>query len=150
VRAPREQVFQAATDPSQASRFFRQLLPVPGIAKAEPFAADGGATKQRKCRWTDGSTTTDELIAHVAPLRHAYRWANTLQGPVSWLFRSAVSDWTFTPTEQGTSIYWTYRFEPRYGWLKPAMNIAQNAFQRWMRANLQTLKQALESAQEHA
>lgn len=144
VRAPREAVFAAVTDPSQASRIFKPLLPLPGITKQESFAASSGT---RSCRWSDGSQTTDELLAHDAPLRHAYRWSNTLQGPVSWLFRSAVSDWTFTPTEEGTAVYWTYRFEPRQRWFKPAMNIAQNAFQRWMKASLQNLKQTLERDQ---
>lgn len=141
VRAPRESVFQAVTDPALAKRLYKQVLPVPGIAKREAFAADGG---MRKTTWSDGSVTTDELIASQAPTRHAYRWANTLQGPLSWLFRSAISDWLFTPTEQGTSVYWTYRFEPRHRLLSPLMNVVQGGFERWMRASTQALKKHLE------
>jgi SAM-dependent methyltransferase len=141
VRAPHDEVFRAVTDPAQAKRFFRPLLPLPGVVKREAFAADGGA---RKTHWSDGSVTTDELIISAPPVRHAYRWSNTLQGPLSWLFRSAISDWLITPTEQGTSVYWTYRFEPRHRLLAPAMNIVQVAFDRWMRASTQALKKALE------
>jgi SAM-dependent methyltransferase len=145
VRAPREAVFHAATQAGVANKIFKPLLPLPGIAKSEAFAADSGT---RKRRWSDGSTTVDQLLVHQEPLQHSYRWSNTLQGPVAWLFSRATSDWTFTPTETGTSVYWTYRFEPKHRWLKVAMNITQNAFQRWMRASLQNLKQTLE--REHA
>jgi SAM-dependent methyltransferase len=147
VRAPREQVFETATDPSQASRWFRPLLPLPGLQKCEPFAVDGGRTV-RTSVWTDGSVTHEQLIAEQAPLRHAYRWSNTLLGPLAWLFRSATSDWTFTPTESGTSIYWMYRFEPRHRLLAPVMNIIQGAFERWMRASLANLKRALENEKD--
>lgn len=144
VRAPCEEVFRAVTDPAQAKRFFRPLLPLAGIVKRESFAADGGSGAQRKTHWSDGSVTTDQLISSEPPMRHAYRWTNTLQGPMSWLFRGAVSDWLFTPTEQGTSVYWTYRFEPRHRLLARTMNIVQGAFDRWMRASMQAVKQALE------
>jgi SAM-dependent methyltransferase len=142
VRAPREEVWAAATDPARASRIFQPLLPLPGRAKVEPFAAESGT---REVLWTDGSKTREELITSEAPLQLAYRWTNTLQGPVSWLFRSARSEWLFTPTEQGTSVYWSYRFEPRHRRLAPLMNIVQGAFERWMRASLQTLKKSLEA-----
>jgi uncharacterized protein YndB with AHSA1/START domain len=144
VRAPHTEVFAALTDPARAKLWFKPVLPLPGIVQREPFAADGGAGAQRKTRWNDGSVTTDELIASEPPLRHAYRWSNTLQGPLSWLFRSAVCDWLVTPTEQGTSVYWTYRFEPRHRLLAPAINIVQGAFDRWMRASSKALKRALE------
>lgn len=143
VRAPREEVFAAVTDPARAPRWFRPILPLPGIVKREPFAAHGG---ERKTTWSDGSVTTEQLLCSEPPLRHAYRWKNTLLGPLSWLFGSATCDWLFTPTEQGTSVYWTYRFEPRYRLLAPAMNIVQGAFDRWMRASTQALKKALDSS----
>jgi SAM-dependent methyltransferase len=149
VDAPREHVFRAALDPSQAKQYFRALLPLPGIVEREPFAAHSGGAAQpgatRKNSWTDGSATHDELIALDEPLRLAYRWQNTLQGPLSWLFRSATSDWMFVPTEKGTSIYWSYRIEPRYRLLQqPLKNIVHGAFGRWMRSSLQALKTAVE------
>jgi len=144
VRASREEVFRAITDPEQAKRFFRPLLPLPGIVKREAFAADSSEGAARKTHWSDGSVTTDQLIASEPALRHAYRWNNTLQGPLAWLFRSAISDWLITPTEQGSSVYWTYRFEPKHRLLAPTMNIVQGAFDRWMRASTQALKKALD------
>jgi Polyketide cyclase / dehydrase and lipid transport len=131
------------SDPERAARWFQPFVPVPGIAAREPFTSLQPGTG-RRVTWTDGSVTHDELIASEAPLRLSYAWTNTLKGPLALMFRSAESDWMFAPTPSGTSVYWTYRFEPRYRMLAPLMKIVQAGFQRWMRASLQRLQTALE------
>ncbi|HKP62171.1 MAG TPA: SRPBCC family protein [Polyangiales bacterium] len=145
IGAPRERVFEAVCDPKRAARWFLPFMPVPGIASCEPFDSAQPRTR-RRVRWTDDSVTHEELIASEAPLRLSYAWTNTLKGPLALLFRRAESDWMFAPTPSGTSVYWTYRFEPRYRVLAPLMRIAQGGFQRWMRASLQRLQAALEEA----
>ena len=147
VRASLEQVWAALVDPQRASRLFRPALPLPGIAERSSFAADGGEPTpgaQRRNVWTDGSVTQDELLTWEPQLHFSYRWTNTLRGPLALLFRSAISDWTLTPTENGTSVYWNYRVEPRFRPIARLINIVQGAFERWMRASLQSLQKSLE------
>jgi len=147
IAAPRERVFEAVTDAAQAARWFKPLLPLAGLARRDAFAAEGGKPQpgaRRRAVWTDGSVTEEELVAFEAPVRFAYRWTNSLKGPLALLFRSAQSDWLFAPTVHGTSVYWTYRLEPRYRPLARILNIAQGAFERWMRASLTTLQKGLE------
>lgn len=144
ISVPRDRVFDAISDPERAARWFQPFVPVPGIASFEPFGSSQPGTR-RRVTWTDNSVTHDELIVSEAPLRLRYSWKSTLKGPLKWLFRRAESDWMLTPTPSGTSLYWTYRFEPRWRLLAPLVRIVQAAFQRWMRASLERLQGVLEA-----
>jgi SAM-dependent methyltransferase len=144
VQAPRERVFDAVLDPSLAPSLFRAALPLPGI-KQQTLDAPAA---QRRTVWSDGSVTVEDIVSLERPLRHAYRWTNTLKGPLRYLFKVAEADWTFVSTPSGTGVYWSCRFEPRHRWLARGMNIVQGAFQRWMQASLQALRQQLERADE--
>jgi SAM-dependent methyltransferase len=144
ISAQRERVFDAINDPQRAAHWLQPFVPVPGIASCEPFGSSQPGTC-RRVTWTDGSVTYDELIESEAPLRLRYSWRSTLKGPLKWLFRRAESDWMLTPTSSGTSVYWTYRFEPRWRILAPLVRIAQAGFQRWMRASLERLQAVLEA-----
>jgi uncharacterized protein YndB with AHSA1/START domain len=144
ISAPRERVFDAINDPQRAAHWFQSFVPVPGIARVEPFESSQPGTR-RRVTWTDDSVTYDELIASEAPLQLRYAWRSTLRGPLKWLFRHAESDWMLAPTPSGTSVYWTYRFQPRWRILAPLVRIVQAGFQRWMRASLERLQAVLEA-----
>jgi SAM-dependent methyltransferase len=144
IRAAWERVFDVAVDPRRAAEIFKSVLPVPGLAQRE-LSGEPKPGTPRRSTWSDGSVTVEDLIEQRRPLHHAYRWTNTLKGPLALLFRAAESDWTFAPTPTGTTVYWTYRFEPRSRLVEPCMNIVQGAFRRWMRASLQSLRALLES-----
>jgi hypothetical protein len=145
IRAAWERVFDVAVDSRRAAQIFQALVPVPGISQRDLHdEREPKPGMRRRARWSDASVTVEEVIEFSRPLRHAYRWENTLTGPLSYVFRAAESDWTFVPTPSGTAVYWTYRFEPRSRLLEPGMNIVQGAFRRWMVASLQALRELLE------
>ena len=87
---PLGDVFGAVARGSGAKRWFRPLLPLPGVLEQGPFAADGGQAQpgaQRAVRWSDGSTTQEELLALEAPLSSLF----TLGGFARGYTQSAAS-----------------------------------------------------------
>ncbi|HKU38073.1 MAG TPA: methyltransferase domain-containing protein [Polyangiales bacterium] len=141
MRAARERVFELAFDPASVARIFRPFAPVPGIAKVE-LVADA----QRRTTWSDASVTTETVLERTPPYYYAYRFANTFKGPLAWIFSAADVHWTFAPTDSGTNVYWTVRFEPRMALTRRFMNIVQAGFRRWMRESLQALRQQVEQS----
>lgn len=144
ISAPRERVFDLAFDARAAKKIFRPTTPIPGIAKLELPSGELASGAQRRITWSDASQTTEHVLEHARPFHHAHQFSNTLRGPLSWIFGNAHAHWTLAPTNEGTIVYWTYRFEPRLRLTRRFMGIVQAAFQRWMRNSLQALREQAE------
>ncbi len=137
VPRPVEQVFDFSVACETFPRVLHPLGPIAGIAKAEMVDAVSPRTgARRRIHMTDGSAIEELLVAFDRPKRHRYRWLNRPAPPFSWLVRGGESDWTFAPSDGGTSIVWVYSFDLTTPLAYPLAAPIAFLFRRWMMRGL--------------
>lgn len=111
IPRPREEVFEVATDSTNAADLLRSRGPFAGISKVELYEGQT-LTKgaRRRITMTDGAVLEEVILDYEPPVRHRYGWTGGAQFPFSLLVRSGTGNWDFTEEEGGTRIVWTYTF----------------------------------------
>lgn len=61
----------------------------------------------------DGSTVREQVTQHQAPHYFSYKVWDFGNPVIRALAQDAEGEWTFTATENGTQVRWTYRFRAR-------------------------------------
>jgi hypothetical protein len=86
---------------------------IPGVKRTE--VVGGGPLREGavcQVHGTDGAVMERLITVMDRPRRHEYRLASGFKRPLSWLVRSGLGQWTFTPTPSGGArVEWIYVFE---------------------------------------
>lgn len=144
VPRPIEEVFDFSVACETFPRVLQPLGPIAGVAKAEMIDAPAPKTgARRRIHMTDGSAIEELLVAFERPTRHRYRWLNRPAPPFSWLVRGGEGDWTFTPSDGGTSIVWVYSFDLTTPLAYPLAAPIALLFRRWMTRGLVRIRAVL-------
>jgi hypothetical protein len=132
---PLEPTFDFVVSP-EAMRLFTGYGPIPGIQEVH-FERGGVhvAGSRATVLNTDGSTHTEEILAHQRPVRHVIGMFGFVL-PLSALVSRAEEEWLFSASPQGTLVERTFTFTLRSAAAWPvAAPLVHLAFRRAMRRN---------------
>ena len=105
IPRPREEVFQFATDSTNAPNTIRPHGPFAGIRNVEMYEGQSLAKgSKRRIFMTDGAVLDEVILDYDPPLRHRYGWTGGAKAPFSLLVRSGTGNWDFTEANGVTRI----------------------------------------------
>src|SRR5688500_8813279 len=99
IARPREQVFDAATDPEKLPRLMKKVGPIPGVVSVEMQGPS-----RRRVTMSDRSVIGEEITVLDRPQAYRYRWSSPPPPPFNLLVRAGESDWRFSPANGGTRV----------------------------------------------
>ncbi len=137
IRASPERVCDISNDLDGIADVFVGYGPIPGVVRAEVIGGtDLVQGSSRRVYTADGNDVIEEMLI----LERGRSVAYTLTGispPFSFLVQYARADWTFTKTELGTHVHWTYAFTLTTPLAWPlAAPLLHLVFRRWMQGCL--------------
>lgn len=112
VAAPKEVVFEYATNPKNFPKFFKGAGPIPAVTKIEN--TNGEETRAgtiRKVTSSDGAVMMEEMIEFDPPEHQRYILKSGIKAPLSFLVKSGGGEWDFLKTKRGTMVIWRFHFE---------------------------------------
>jgi hypothetical protein len=132
-----ETVFDLAMADATLPKILRPAFPIPGVVRIE---LDGGTEPstgvKRRAFMTDRSVMVEEIVTHVRPTVHAYRWATKPPLPLRPIVRGASARFAFEPSGSGTRVVWRYTFELTSPLIYVHGRVIAYLFQRWMQKAL--------------
>lgn len=142
IPRPPEAAFDFAVAETTLPLVLRAAFPIPGVVRID--WEGGGALRvgaNRRATMTDGSVMVEEIVTHVRPREHAYRWAGKVPLPLRPVIRGAKGTWTFEPLASGTRVVWRYTFDLTSPLAYLHGRLVALLFRRWMRRGLARLSQ---------
>ena len=144
IPRPREEVFQFATDSTNAPNTIRPRGPFAGIRNVEMYEGQSLAKgSKRRIFMTDGAVLDEVILDYDPPLRHRYGWTGGVKPPFSLLVRSGTGNWDFTEANGGTRIVWTYTFGLTSPLAYPLAIPIAWLFKGWLQQGLDALRAEL-------
>ena len=109
--APLERAWQIST-PLTPVGFYPRFGPLPAVIEVrDQKGAWDAAGQTRQLMLSDGGSVVEHLELVEAPHRFEYRLSD-FQKLFGRLVSGARAEWRYTALSGGTSIRWTYTFEP--------------------------------------
>jgi len=109
--APLERAWEIST-PLTPVGFYPTFGPLPAVTEVrDQTGAWDGAGQTRQLMLSDGGSVIEHLELVEAPRRFEYRLSD-FQKLFGKLVSGARAEWLYTAVSGGTSIRWTYTFEP--------------------------------------
>lgn len=121
---------------TEAMRLFTGYGPIPGIQEVHfHWGGVHSVGSRATVRNTDGSTHTEEILAHQRPVRHVIGMSGFAL-PLSALVSHAEEEWLFSASPRGTQVERTFTFTLRSAAAWPAAApLVHLAFRLAMRRN---------------
>lgn len=114
ARAPLERTWDIST-PADPSRFYPRFGPLPAVTQVRDQSGPWDASGQtRRLMLSDGGSVIEHLELVDRPRTFAYRLSD-FQKLFGRLVTGAHAEWVYSEASGGTSIRWSYAFQPRPG-----------------------------------
>lgn len=141
VPRPREEVFEVATDSTNATRTVRSRGPFAGITRVEMREGQTLCTgAKRRIHMTDGTVLDEVILDYDPPRRHRYGWRGGAKFPFSLVVRAGTGNWEFTDADGGTNIVWSYTFELTSPLVYPLAAPIAWLFKGWLQQGLDAVR----------
>jgi hypothetical protein len=124
--APLDRAWELST-PLTPVGFYPSFGPLPAVIEVrDQTGAWDRAGQTRRLMLSDGGSVIEHLELVYAPQRFEYRLSD-FQKLFGRLVSGARAEWLYTPVSGGTSIRWTYTFEP-YPRARPLVGLIVRLF----------------------
>jgi len=142
------EAFALMSDMKRFPSFFTGYGPIPPVVHCELLtAAPVQVGSKRLITNGDGSALEELVQVYSVDHEQLYRIEKGFVAPFSWMVCAAEGHWQFKPSEEGTLVTWSYRFELTTLLVMPIVGfIVHGFFRRAMMRCLKNMGNAAEAS----